>query len=67
MQNMNDSWQSGNLYEKFMGRWSILIARKFLDWFTIPPARKWLDVGCGTGSLTKLILETQQPKKNYIN
>jgi len=47
----------------FMGRWSTLVAKKFLDWLTVPPARCWLDVGCGTGSLTKLILETRQPKE----
>jgi len=60
---MNDAWLSGNPYERFMGRWSILIAEKFLDWLSIPPARSWLGVGCGTGSLTKLILETQHPKE----
>ena len=59
---MHDSWLSGNPYDRFMGRWSILIAQEFLDWLAIPPASKWLDVGCGTGSLTKLILETYQPK-----
>lgn len=46
-----------------MGRWSILVAQKFLDWLAIPPAHSWLDVGYGTGSLTKLILETHQPKE----
>ena len=60
---MNDSWQSGIAYERFMGRWSALIAQKFLNWLAIPPACSWLDVGCGTGSLTRLILATQQPKE----
>jgi hypothetical protein len=45
-----------------MGRWSILVAQKFLDWLAISPAHSWLDVGCGKGSLTKLILENHQPK-----
>lgn len=44
-----------------MGRWSILIAEKFLDWLAIPPSRRWLDVGCGTGVLTNQILKTYQP------
>ena len=60
---MNDSWLSAIAYEMFMGRWSTLIAQKFLNWLAIPLARSWLDVGCGTGSLTKLILETLQPKE----
>jgi trans-aconitate methyltransferase len=60
---MNDSWGSGIAYEKFMGRWSTLLAHKFLTWFDIAPSRTWLDVGCGTGSLTRLILESYQPKE----
>ena len=60
---MNDSWQGGHLYDRFMGRWSVLIAREFLSWLDIPPGRSWLDVGSGTGSLTRLILETQQPRE----
>jgi len=60
---MNDSWLSGIAYEKFMGRWSTLVAQEFLNWLAIPPGRSWLDIGCGTGSLTKLILQTYQPKE----
>ena len=44
-----------------MGRWSRLVGLRFLKWLAIPGGRSWLDVGCGTGSLTKLILEAQQP------
>lgn len=58
---MDDAWQSGDPYERFMGRWSTLVARDFLDWLGVGPARTWLDVGCGTGTLTKAILESQKP------
>ena len=60
---MNDSWRSGIAYERFMGRWSTLVAQKFLSWLDIAPARTWLDVGCGTGALTRLILESYQPRE----
>ena len=60
---MNDSWSGGNAYEKFMGRWSSLIAQNFLKWLAVPPGVNWLDVGCGSGTLTKLILQTQKPSK----
>lgn len=59
----DDSWQSGIAYEKFMGRWSTLVSQEFLSWFAVPPAHSWLDVGCGAGSLTKIILETLQPNE----
>jgi ubiquinone/menaquinone biosynthesis C-methylase UbiE len=60
---MTDPWQSADAYERFMGRWSSRIAQKFLSWLAIPPSQAWLDVGCGTGSLTKLILGTYRPRE----
>jgi SAM-dependent methyltransferase len=59
---MNDSWAGGRAYDRFMGRWSSLIARQFLDWLNIEEGARWLDVGCGTGTLTRLILERYEPK-----
>jgi SAM-dependent methyltransferase len=60
---MNDSWLNGIAYERFMGRWSTLVAQEFLKWIAITPARSWLDIGAGTGTLTRLILERYQPQK----
>jgi SAM-dependent methyltransferase len=56
-----DVWASGGSYEPYVGRWSRLVARQFLAWLAVPPGRAWLDVGCGTGALTELILELNQP------
>lgn len=39
-------------YERTMGRWSRRLAKLFIDFAAIGVARKVLDVGCGTGSLT---------------
>ena len=61
---MNDPWAGGHAYEMFMGRWSHLIARRFLKWLEIPSrGNSWLDIGCGTGTLTRLILNEYQPGK----
>lgn len=58
-----DSWESGNLYEQFMGRWSRPVAVDFLDWLSVPEQQIWMDVGCGTGVLTASILERAAPRQ----
>jgi SAM-dependent methyltransferase len=57
------AWDSGEAYERYVGRWSRLVAQRFLDWLQVPPGSSWLDVGCGTGELTKAIVETQSPSR----
>ena len=42
---------SGEAYERFLGRWSKLLAPKLLDFASFQPAGPLLDVGTGTGSL----------------
>ena len=54
-------WASGDRYEPYVGRWSRLVAREFLAWLAVPPGRRWLDVGCGTGALSATILELAAP------
>lgn len=44
-----------------MGRWSRPVAREFLDWLAAAPGAAWLDVGCGSGALTRTILELASP------
>jgi SAM-dependent methyltransferase len=56
-----DAWASGDAYEPYIGRWSRLVARRFLDWLDVPSAARWLDVGCGTGALTETILASAAP------
>src|SRR5436309_7839475 len=50
-------------YERFMGRWSRAIGEKFLGWFDPPTGARWLDIGCGTGAFSELILGRYAPKE----
>jgi len=58
---MQDSWQSGDPYEYYMGRWSNLVADQFVDWLSPGPGLRWLDVGCGTGALSASVINRHQP------
>lgn len=57
----HDAWTAGEGYDAFMGRWTRLIARPFLDWLAIAPKSDWLEVGCGTGALTEAIVGQGDP------
>jgi len=48
-------------YERFVGRWGRAAGAIFLDWLATPRGAHWLDLGCGTGLFTELIVETQSP------
>jgi len=55
MTDRTDTWEIGDAYERYIGRWSRAVAPAFLDWLAAPPRQRWLDVGCGTGALTAAI------------
>lgn len=61
---MNDEtirFEDGASYELMMGRWSVLVGERFLDWIAVPNGARWLDVGCGTGAFTQLLVERCRP------
>lgn len=60
---MTDGWTSGDPYERYIGRWSSVVARDFLDWTGAPDGLDWLDVGCGAGALTAAIAESRAPRR----
>jgi SAM-dependent methyltransferase len=58
----HDAWQAGASYDAYMGRWSRLVAPRFLDWLDATPGLAWLDVGCGTGALSAAIIAGCAPQ-----
>jgi len=56
-----DVFQVGEAYEGYVGRWSRSVASAFIDWLALPSRGRWLDVGCGTGVLTEVILSRAAP------
>jgi len=44
-------------YERMMGVWSRLAGDVFLDWLKPGSALRWIDVGCGNGAFTELIVK----------
>jgi SAM-dependent methyltransferase len=55
-------WGSGEPYERYVGRWSRMVASAFLAWLEVPSGQTWGDVGCGTGALVERILVMADPK-----
>jgi SAM-dependent methyltransferase len=58
---LDDRWAAGDAYEAYMGRWSRPLADRFVRWLGAGTGLTWLDVGCGTGALTKAICELADP------
>jgi SAM-dependent methyltransferase len=58
---VSDTWERGDPYERYVGRWSRRLAPQFLSWLALAPGLRWLDVGCGTGALGAAILDRCSP------
>jgi SAM-dependent methyltransferase len=54
-------WAVGSAYEPYVGRWSRLVAREFVAWLGAADGAVWLDVGCGTGTLSQAALRAADP------
>jgi SAM-dependent methyltransferase len=44
-----------------MGRWSRVLAPRFVSWLSVRSTATWLDVGCGTGALAEAICAGANP------
>jgi ubiquinone/menaquinone biosynthesis C-methylase UbiE len=54
-------FDDGAAYERMMGTWSRLAGNVFLDWLNPRPGLRWLDVGCGNGAFTAMLIERCAP------
>ena len=57
-----DVWTAGDAYERYMGRWSRLVADEFVTWLASAPGGRWLDIGCGSGALTSAVARRCRPR-----
>lgn len=54
-------FDDGAAYERMMGVWSRFVGEIFLDWVGLPHGLHWIDVGCGNGAFTELLVERCRP------
>jgi SAM-dependent methyltransferase len=54
-------FDDGAAYERYMGEWSRLAGETFLDWLAPQSGLRWLDVGCGNGAFTEMLVERCAP------
>src|SRR6202048_2751618 len=54
-------FDNGAAYERMMGVWSRLAGEVFLDWLAPGAGLRWIDVGCGNGAFTELIVASHAP------
>jgi SAM-dependent methyltransferase len=54
-------FDDGAAYERYMGKWSQLAGETFLDWLAPESGLRWLDVGCGNGAFTEMLVERCAP------
>ena len=58
-------FEDGAAYEQGMGRWSALAGQTFLDWLALPAGLRWLDIGCGSGAFTELLVQHCAPSETH--
>lgn len=59
----DNRFNDGGAYERMMGVWSRLVGAEFLDWLALPAQLRCLDVGCGNGAFTQLLVDRCKPSE----
>ncbi|HUK10070.1 MAG TPA: methyltransferase domain-containing protein [Stellaceae bacterium] len=54
-------FDDGAAYERMMGVWSRLAGEIFLEWVAPRAGLRWIDVGCGNGAITELLVNRCAP------
>ena len=55
-------YDDGVAYERMMGTWSRAAGETFLDWLAPSRGLRWIDIGCGSGAFTELLVKRCAPK-----
>ena len=56
-------FDDGVAYERMMAVWSRFAGQIFLDWLSPAARQRWIDVGCGNGAFTELIVRRCAPSE----
>jgi len=56
-------FDDGAAYEDFMGKWSRLVGDHFLRWLSPAAGWRWVDVGCGNGAFTEMVVRQCSPRE----
>ena len=54
-------FDDGAGYERMMGVWSRIAGNVFLDWLSPESGLSWIDIGCGNGAFTELLVDRCAP------
>lgn len=61
MEELKIRFDDGAAYEDFMGKWSQIAGDTFLDWLAPTAGSRWIDVGCGNGAFTEMLIRRCSP------
>ena len=57
------SFDDGAAYEQMMVAWSQLVGDVFVSWLAAGPGLGWIDIGCGNGAFTQLLVDRCAPSE----